>query len=420
MTATARLLTARGQAEAFVARVSAPPPGPGERTPGYKEHAAAREAWCCAWEADTQGVLDALRALPKTREHRADLIAAHERLERLQRDMRRFAIVSEGRPGGHGGTLRAIERTFIEDAQLVFATLSGASSLLPAPRRARGGAPKGRRRRRRGGRGGGGADDAKADADEDAEGDFEAEVHVDDRDVFDLVIIDEAAQATEPASIIPLCLGASRVILVGDPQQLPATVLSGSVPLGLSLLDRLVRSGVPVSRLDTQYRMHPAISAFPCRHFYGGRLGDDPGLAVARDRPWHHAPIMAPRLGPYVFLDVRGGGSAATQTQRPCSTRSRRSWRRSFTRGCGSSTRATPCSGPAWRGATVAAAAAAAAERVGVARTTGRPTPTPALASSPRTRSSCPPCGPRLAARACRRRPWRLTRSTAFKGGKRR
>ena len=41
---------------------------------------------------------------------------------------------------------------------------------------------------------------------------------------FDAVIVDEAAQALEPAALIPLQLHSERCILVGDPQQLPATV----------------------------------------------------------------------------------------------------------------------------------------------------------------------------------------------------
>ena len=40
------------------------------------------------------------------------------------------------------------------------------------------------------------------------------------------MLFDEAAQASELATLIPLQYGAKRVILVGDPQQLPATVVS--------------------------------------------------------------------------------------------------------------------------------------------------------------------------------------------------
>ena len=43
---------------------------------------------------------------------------------------------------------------------------------------------------------------------------------------FDMVVIDEAAQASEVGVLPPLALGAARCVLVGDPQQLPATVIS--------------------------------------------------------------------------------------------------------------------------------------------------------------------------------------------------
>jgi senataxin len=43
---------------------------------------------------------------------------------------------------------------------------------------------------------------------------------------FPTVIIDEAAQAVELSTLIPLKYFCKRCILVGDPQQLPATVIS--------------------------------------------------------------------------------------------------------------------------------------------------------------------------------------------------
>ena len=95
---------------------------------------------------------------------------------------------------------------------------------------------------------------------------------------FDIVVIDEAAQAVEPSSLIPLRYGCSQCILVGDPQQLPATVISRAAARSgydKSLFARMVEAGLPYTMLDTQYRCHPAISAFPSRHFYGGRLKDD-------------------------------------------------------------------------------------------------------------------------------------------------
>ena len=43
---------------------------------------------------------------------------------------------------------------------------------------------------------------------------------------FDMVVIDEAAQDSEVGVLPPFSLGAARCVLVGDPQQLPATVIS--------------------------------------------------------------------------------------------------------------------------------------------------------------------------------------------------
>lgn len=46
---------------------------------------------------------------------------------------------------------------------------------------------------------------------------------------FDMIIIDEAAQAIELSSLIPLKYACTRCVMVGDPQQLPPTVLSQEV-----------------------------------------------------------------------------------------------------------------------------------------------------------------------------------------------
>lgn len=39
--------------------------------------------------------------------------------------------------------------------------------------------------------------------------------------------------------------------------------------------------------LDTQYRMHPAISAFPSAEFYQGSLRDGEGTEASTTRAWH-------------------------------------------------------------------------------------------------------------------------------------
>ena len=72
---------------------------------------------------------------------------------------------------------------------------------------------------------------------------------------FETAIFDEAAQAAELATLIPLQYGARRVVLVGDPQQLPATVLSLEAKrrgYDTSLFERLQRGGYPSHMLRTQ------------------------------------------------------------------------------------------------------------------------------------------------------------------------
>ncbi|KAI8464074.1 MAG: AAA domain-containing protein [Monoraphidium minutum] len=135
--------------------------------------------------------------------------------------------------------------------------------------------------------------------------------------LFDAVVVDEAAQALEPATLIPLQLlkPGGRVVLVGDTRQLPPTVLSRAAEgarLAQSLFERLERCGWPVVMLRQQYRMHPAISAWPGRWFYDGRLSDGAGVdASSRGAPFHGRAGGA--RGPFVVWDCgdgreRGGG----------------------------------------------------------------------------------------------------------------
>lgn len=134
---------------------------------------------------------------------------------------------------------------------------------------------------------------------------------------FESVVVDEAAQAPEASTLIPLRYGCERCLLVGDPQQLPATVISpAAARLGLdrSLFARLAHAGLPALLLDQQHRMHPAISAFPSARFYAGRLRDAPAVrGAAREQPFHALPHFKPLL----FFDLAGtpaAGSAGTRT----------------------------------------------------------------------------------------------------------
>ena len=98
---------------------------------------------------------------------------------------------------------------------------------------------------------------------------------------FKVVVIDEAAQSAEPSTLVALQLGSSHAILVGDPQQLPATIfnVSGrSSKYDRSLFQRLEEAGHYVHLLNTQYRMNPVISEFPRHIFYEGMLLDGPNV----------------------------------------------------------------------------------------------------------------------------------------------
>lgn len=128
---------------------------------------------------------------------------------------------------------------------------------------------------------------------------------------FETVIIDEAAQSIELSALIPLKYGCSKCILVGDPKQLPPTVLSREAARFQYEQSLFVRMQLnhqnDVHLLDTQYRMHPEISVFPSKSFYDGRLLDGEDMATLRAKPWHRSEM----LGPYRFFDVQGAHRSA-------------------------------------------------------------------------------------------------------------
>jgi regulator of nonsense transcripts 1 len=124
---------------------------------------------------------------------------------------------------------------------------------------------------------------------------------------FPQVLIDEATQATEPASLVPLIRGARQIVLVGDHKQLPPTVLSFRAEekgLKRSLFERLVDLGIEPMLLTTQYRMHPAISKFPNQQFYSNKLID--GVS-AENRPAPAGLLWPDWDNPVAFVPVDGG-----------------------------------------------------------------------------------------------------------------
>ena len=96
---------------------------------------------------------------------------------------------------------------------------------------------------------------------------------------FSTLFIDEAAQALEAATWIPI-RRAGRVILAGDHCQLPPTVKSYEAMkrgLGTSLMETIVGNHPEcVKLLTTQYRMHQDIMEFSSRWFYDGKMSAAP------------------------------------------------------------------------------------------------------------------------------------------------
>ncbi|KAJ1549890.1 DEAD-box type RNA helicase, partial [Nowakowskiella sp. JEL0078] len=123
---------------------------------------------------------------------------------------------------------------------------------------------------------------------------------------FPVVIVDEACQSIELSSLIPLRYNTKKCIMVGDPNQLPPTVLSKKAQNFLyerSLFQRvMLQKPESVQLLNIQYRMHPEISRLPSLLFYDSKLENAPGLIESCRASWHDHPI----LSPYRLFDVDG------------------------------------------------------------------------------------------------------------------
>lgn len=119
---------------------------------------------------------------------------------------------------------------------------------------------------------------------------------------FDLIVIDEAAQALECACWVPILMG-KKVILAGDHKQLPPTIISkkaASEGLQVSLMERICELYPQVTvLLQVQYRMNSLIMDWSNEEFYNGKLIAD---ASVRDE------VLQDYPNPLVLIDTSGGG----------------------------------------------------------------------------------------------------------------
>lgn len=144
------------------------------------------------------------------------------------------------------------------------------------------------------------------------------------RHTFQTCVIDEAAQALEPATWIPI-LKANRVVLAGDPFQLPPTVKSREAEkkgFNITLLEKTLDLSVNTRRdestgksaeerpqdaafwhslLEVQYRMNRPIMGYSNDYFYGGKLTASPLVA---DRTLPGIPLSES----VAFVDTAGTG----------------------------------------------------------------------------------------------------------------
>ncbi len=120
--------------------------------------------------------------------------------------------------------------------------------------------------------------------------------------IFDIVIIDEAGQALEPACWIA-ALKAPKLILAGDHCQLPPTIKSKEAAkkgLEKSLLEKCVEwHPESVVLLEEQYRMNEQIMAHSSKIFYQNKLQAHPTVAQK---------TLFLNDSPMLFIDTAGCG----------------------------------------------------------------------------------------------------------------
>jgi superfamily I DNA and/or RNA helicase len=129
---------------------------------------------------------------------------------------------------------------------------------------------------------------------------------------FDLVVLDEASQSTEPLSWVALQLG-QKAVFAGDSMQLPPTIYSQEAAkegLAITLFDRL-KDILPAhlqTLLRVQYRMHETIMGFSSGMFYEGKLIADESVKshTAAELPGATATDLT--SVPLVFVDTAGAG----------------------------------------------------------------------------------------------------------------
>ncbi|XP_075675737.1 uncharacterized protein LOC113797526 isoform X1 [Dermatophagoides pteronyssinus] len=135
---------------------------------------------------------------------------------------------------------------------------------------------------------------------------------------FRCLIIDEASQCVEPEILMPLVYKSiTKVIMIGDPLQLPATVISNRAQdayYGRSFFERfdtyfnqqLFTTTIKITILTEQYRMRKEICSFPSKYFY------DSKLQTANGSGYNHLI----NINPYFIFDIKDSYESSLQISR--------------------------------------------------------------------------------------------------------
>lgn len=139
---------------------------------------------------------------------------------------------------------------------------------------------------------------------------------------FHAIICDEAAQAVEPASLVPLHLLApgGKLVLVGDPKQLPATVISCGAAAGMLSQSLFERCQKVSSRTIALRRTWGAVPAERGLLHLGGAVQ---GVTRARLRrgppgPPRHSEVSAALPAPLLGRSRTRCLLRSMQSTRPC------------------------------------------------------------------------------------------------------
>jgi hypothetical protein len=145
---------------------------------------------------------------------------------------------------------------------------------------------------------------------------------------FKAVAVDEASMAYVPQACFAATLAALRCVILGDFRQLPPVALADTEATRMwlqrdvfdhaGIIEHVEQSGQDprLCLLDTQYRMHPRISAVVNKVAYGGRLKDDPQVEartqpIAARKPYEGAPLVLCDIGgllPQAYREPWGQG----------------------------------------------------------------------------------------------------------------